>query len=133
VRAADALARETWANLDPVTVAAALLSPPALQDFARPRWAAMQPCQDDELAWWHAEIRQRTEQALERRGVDVAALLAPPPREGKHVATYCPACRSQYEPGRAAGEPCPNDACPRIPLRAFDDDRAPDSPAGASP
>jgi hypothetical protein len=80
-------------------------------------------------------MRQRMEQLLAHADIDVAALLAPPPREGKHVATYCPACLAQYEPGRAAGEPCPNEGCPRIPLRAFDDDgpRAPDSPTGSPP
>ena len=134
VRAADILAREIWANLDPLTVAAALLSARALTTFARPRLVAMQPRTDDDLAWWRDEIRQRMEQVLAHRGLDVATLLAPPVREGKHVSTYCPACLSQYEPGRAAGEPCPNQACPQIPLRAFDDDgqRGPDSPAGAA-
>jgi hypothetical protein len=133
VRAADILAREIWANLDPLTVAAALLSERDLAGFARPRLIAMQPRNDDDLAWWRTESRKRMEQVLSRRGIDIATLLAPPVREGEHVTTYCPACLSQYEPGRAAGQPCPNEGCPQIPLRAFDDGghHTPDSPAGA--
>ena len=133
VRAADILAREIYANLDPLTVGAALLSVRDLAGFARPRLVAMQPRIADDLGWWHTEIRQRMERVLAHRGVDVAAMLTPPAREGTHVATYCPACLSQYEPGRAPGEPCPNEACPQIPLRAFDDGspRGPDSPVGA--
>jgi hypothetical protein len=119
VRGVDMLAREVWANLDPMTVAAALLSPQDLPRFARPFVVAMQARENDELDWWRAEIRQRMEGVLAKKNVDVAALLAPPVREGDHAQTYCPSCQAQYESGRKPGEPCPNESCPDVPLRAF--------------
>ena len=119
VRGVDMLAREVWANLDPMTVAMALLSPQDLTRFARPFVVAMQARENDDLAWWRAETRQRMEGVLAKKNVDVAALLAPPEREGDHVQTYCPSCQAQYESGRKPGEPCPNDSCPDVLLRAF--------------
>jgi hypothetical protein len=121
VRGVDMLAREVWANQDPLTVAAALLSPQDLPRFARPFVVAMQAREDDDLAWWRAEIRQRMERILAGKNVDVAAMLAPPVREGDHAQTYCPSCLAQYESGRKAGEPCPNESCLDVPLRSFGD------------
>jgi hypothetical protein len=122
VRGVDMLAREAWANLDPMTVAAALLSASDLAKFARPFLVAMHARDNDDLAWWHAEIRQRMERVLVQKNVNLDALLAPPAREGKHAETYCPSCLAQFESGRKAGEPCPNDSCPDVPLRAFVDE-----------
>jgi hypothetical protein len=122
VRGVDMLAREVWANLDPMTVAAALLSAGDLPKFVRPFLVAMQPRENDDLAWWHAEIRQRMERVLAQKNVDLRALSAPPAREGKHAKTYCPSCLAQFESGRKAGEYCPNDSCPEVPLRAFGED-----------
>ena len=119
VRGVDMLAREVWANLDPMTVAAALLSPQDLPKFARPFVVAMQAREDDDLAWWRAETRQRMERVLVQKNIDLVAMLAAPVREGDHVETYCPSCLAQYESGRKAGEPCPNETCPDVPLRAF--------------
>jgi hypothetical protein len=119
VRGVDMLAREVWANLDPMTVAAALLSTQDLPKFARPFVVAMQAREDDDLAWWRAETRQRMERVLVQKNIDVAAMLAAPVREGDRVQTYCPSCLAQYESGRKAGEPCPNETCPDVPLRAF--------------
>jgi len=117
----DMLAREVWANLDPMTVAAALLSPQDLPTFARPFVVATQTREGDDLAWWRAEIRQRMERVLCKKNVDLVAMFSPPRREGDHVETYCPSCLSQYESGRRAGEPCPNETCVDVPLRAFGD------------
>jgi hypothetical protein len=122
VRSVDMLAREVWANLDPMTVAAALLSPRDLPKFARPFLVAMQPRQNDDLTWWHSEIRQRMQRVLAEKTVDADAVLAPPVREGKHAETYCPSCLAQFESGRKAGEPCPNESCPDVPLLAFGDE-----------
>jgi hypothetical protein len=119
MRGVDMVAREVWANLDPMTVAAALLSPRDLPKFARPFVVTMHVREGDDLAWWRAEIRERMERVLAAKNVDVAAMLAPPAREGNHAETYCPSCLAQYEAGRKAGEPCPNETCPDIPLRAF--------------
>jgi hypothetical protein len=119
VRGVDMLAREVWANLDPMTVAAALFSARDLPKFARPFVVAMQAQEADDLAWWRAEIRQRMERVLDQKNVDVTAMLAPPAREGDHVETYCPSCLAQYESGRKAGELCPSDTCPEVPLCDF--------------
>jgi hypothetical protein len=121
VRAVDMLAREVWANLDPMTVAAALLSPQDLATFARPLLVAVQAREGDDLAWWREETRQRMDRLLCKKNVDMAALSSPPRREGDLVETYCPSCLAQYESGRKAGEPCPNETCQDIPLRAFDE------------
>lgn len=122
VRAVDMLAREVWANLDPLTVATVLLSPKDLPAFARPLLVAMRAREHDDLAWWRGETRQRMERMLAKKGVDLATLLAPPRREGDHVETYCPSCLAQYESGRKAGEPCPNETCLDIPLQSFSQD-----------
>ena len=119
VRGVDMLAREVWANLDPMTVAAALLSPQDLPRFARPFVVAMQARENDDVAWWREETRQRMERVLARKNVDMAAMLAPPEREGDHAQTYCPSCLAQYDSARKAGEPCPNETCVDVPLRAF--------------
>ena len=122
VRAVDMLAREVWANLDPLTVAAALLSPPHLATFARPLVVAMQAREGDDLAWWRAETRQRMEHVLTQKNVDLAAMFSPPKRENDHAETYCPSCLAQYESGRKPGESCPNETCQDVPLRAFGDE-----------
>ena len=119
VRGMDLLAREVWANLDPLAVAAARLSAKDLLAFARPLVVAMEARDHDDLVWWRAETRQRMERVLAKKNVDVAAMFAPPTRESSQVQTYCPSCQSQYEAGRKAGELCPNETCPDIPLRAF--------------
>jgi hypothetical protein len=119
VRAIDMLAREVWVNLDPVTVAAALLSSQDLPTFARPLVVAMQAREGDDLAWWRAETRLRMERVLAAKNIDVASMLAPPAREGDHVETYCPSCLTQYESSRKAGSPCPNESCPDVSLRSF--------------
>jgi hypothetical protein len=120
VRGVDMLAREVWANLDPMTVATALLSPGDLPRFARPFLVAMHMRENDDLAWWHAESRQRLERVLARKDVDLEAMLAPPARESERAETYCPSCLAQFEAGRRAGELCPNEGCSDVPLRAFD-------------
>jgi len=123
VRAADLLARETWAILDPVAVAAGLLAKPDLARFARPRLVALAPREngEDPLAFWRAENLARMERVLRQAGVDLIAMRAAPAPEGPHVDTYCPACHAQYEKGRAAGSHCPNEGCAEIPLRSFGD------------
>ncbi len=120
VRGVDMLAREVWANLDPMTVAAALLSSDALPRFARPFLVAMRARENDRLSWWHAETRQRMERVLAHRNVDLEALLAPPARESTRATAYCPSCLAQFETGKGPGESCPNESCSDVPLRAFD-------------
>jgi hypothetical protein len=122
VRAADMLAREAWANVDPLTAAAALLSDERLREFGRPLLVAVAPRGSDGLAWWRTEVRRRMERVLATRGITAASLLAPPERNSERAQTYCPACLAQYESGRDAGTPCPNESCQDVPLRAFDAD-----------
>jgi hypothetical protein len=119
IRAVDGMAREMWANLDPLVVAATLLSRKDLSAFARPRVVDMQSRPDDDLDWWRTEIRLRIERVLAAREIAVADLLAPPLREGGHVAWYCPACLAQYEQRHDLPSTCPNEGCQGIALRAF--------------
>jgi hypothetical protein len=127
VRAADLLAREAFANLDPVAVATGLLTKPDLARFARPRLVALaaRTGQADPLAFWRAENLTRMERVVRQAGVDLVALYAAPAPEGGHVDTYCPACHAQYEKGRAAGSYCPSEGCEEIPLRSFGDPAKP--------
>jgi hypothetical protein len=122
VRAVDVIARELWANRDPLVVAAVLLKPAELSSFARPLLVAVESRDGEPLAWWRAELRLRMGRVLAERKISVEELLMPPVREGSHVATYCPACLAQYEPGAGALGNCPNDTCHDIPLRAFASD-----------
>jgi hypothetical protein len=80
----------------------------------------MQAREHDDVAWWREETRQRMERVLAKKNVDMAALFSPPARDGDHAETFCPSCLAQYESGRKAGELCPNETCPDVPLRAFD-------------
>jgi hypothetical protein len=125
LRAADLLAREVFGDLDPMAVAASLLSAEDLAGFARPRLVAMQPRPGAPLAWWREQNRVQIERVLRDRRIDIEQLLAAPRRDGPHVETYCPSCLAQYESGHQAGEPCPCDTCPDIPLRAFADVQPP--------
>jgi hypothetical protein len=121
LRATDLIAREALAGLDPLAVAAALLSADDLAAFARPRLVAVAPRPDAPLPWWREQQRQQIERLLRERKLDPEQLLAAPRPEGTHVATYCPSCRAQYEPSRRAGEPCPDQSCADVPLVAFAD------------
>jgi hypothetical protein len=116
VRAIDMVAREAWADLDPLAVAAALLSPADLSTFARPLLVATEPRPEDALAWWRAENRQRIERVLAQRTIQVRDLLTEPPRESDRVQSYCPACLAQFAD---APEHCPNERCVEVPLRRF--------------
>jgi hypothetical protein len=119
VRAVDMLARELWANLDPVAVAAVLLAPRDLAALARPRLVAVQPRDADSLGWWRAQVRAQIELVLRRRNLSVDDLLAPPRREGPPAALYCPACLAQYQSAASSDGCCPNQSCHDIRLRAF--------------
>jgi hypothetical protein len=131
VRAADLLAREIWAEVDPLTVAASLLSPADLRKFARPLLIAVAPRAHDDLAWWRAEVHLRMQRVLATRDITLASLLVPPPRESPRAATYCPACLAQYEAGQKAGTFCPNDGCQEVPLRSFGESGKPESDSEA--
>jgi hypothetical protein len=133
VRAVDVMARELWAGMEPLAVAAVLLTPAELSSFARPLLVSVEPRDGDELAWWRAELRLRMVRVLSGRNISVEELLAPPVPEGSHVTQYCPACLAQYEPGAGALGNCPNDTCHDIPLRAFAGDGAAAPPIQGKP
>jgi hypothetical protein len=119
VRATDVLARELLGDLEPLAVAATLLSPRELSAFARPLLVAVQPRDEDDLGWWRTALRVRIERVLAGRKLLAAELLAAPERESDRVVAYCPACLAQYETAPSNGGNCPNDTCHDIPLRAF--------------
>ena len=119
VRAVDMVAREAWADLEPIAVAAALFSPADLSTFVRPLLVATEPRADDILVWWRSEIRRRIERVLEKKTIQVAALLAEPPRENDRVQTYCPACLAQFADTPEHLQYCPSERCVEIPLRRF--------------
>jgi hypothetical protein len=119
VRAVDMVAREAWADLEPLAVATALLLPKDLSTFVRPLLVATEPRPDDALAWWHAENRQRIERVLQKETIQVADLLAEPPRENERVQSYCPACLAQYSDAPEHLRYCSSERCVEVPLRGF--------------
>jgi hypothetical protein len=119
VRAVDMVAREAWADLEPLAVAAALLLPRDLSTFARPLLVAAEARPDHALAWWHAENRQRIERVLEKKAIHVADLLTQPPRESARVQSYCPACLAQFADTPEHLQYCTSERCVEVPLRRF--------------
>jgi hypothetical protein len=119
VRAVDMVAREAWADLEPLAVAAALLAPADLSTFARPLLVATAPHANDVLAWWRAESRRQIERVLKKKTIQVADILAEPPRESARVQTYCPACLAQFADTPEHLQYCPNQRCVEVQLRRF--------------
>jgi hypothetical protein len=119
VRAVDMVAREVWADLEPLAVAAALLSPTDLSTFVRPLLVVTESRADDVLIWWRAENRQRIERILEAKAIHLADLLAEPPRENDRVQAYCPACLAQFARAPDCSQYCPSERCVKVPLRRF--------------
>jgi hypothetical protein len=125
VRAADLIARETWADVEPLTVAAALLSTKDLATFARPLLVATEPRSDDALAWWRAENRTRIERILDGKSLRVVDLLAEPARESTHAQRYCPACLAQFSDTSEDLKYCSGERCVEVPLRRFSTEKNP--------
>ena len=107
IRAGQAVARDTFACHDPVTVAAEFCGDEAFRRFARdtlcdlrhPRPAAVpeeNPAAARVEAWFRERVTQHTERFLRAAGVDPAALLAPPAPGGPADRGYCPRCRAVY-------------------------------------
>ncbi len=119
VRAVDMLAREAWADLEPLAVAAALLMPKDLSTYVRPLLVATEPRPDDALAWWRAENRERIVRVLQKKTIQVADLLSEPPRESTRVQTYCPSCLAQFADTPEHLQYCSNERCAGVRLRRF--------------
>ena len=128
IRAADHIGRELCGDLDPLAVAAALLSPAGLRRLGRTLLCDLRfrdpedvPAgSEDDARWMRAETLARVERTLRACDVDPQALLAPPARDAG-MAAWCPACLAQY---REASEPratCANVPCRGIALCAFAD------------
>jgi len=129
MRACDHVARELAGDLDPLAVAAPLVTAAQLRTFGRARLVELKfrrpddeadPAGEADRAWWQREILKRVERTLRDHDVDPDALLAEPTRDGDDMVAWCPRCLAQY---RAAAEPprgCANAACEGFVLCAFD-------------
>jgi len=124
IRACDALGKDLFAGMHPLTAAAAASAPETYAEHARAVWGAAvhRPSSagagaaEDAgraQAWFDAELRRRVERLLAETQLDSAMLLAPPPPEDSSCVCWCPRCRGQYV---RAMEMCPRCA---VQLRCF--------------
>jgi hypothetical protein len=129
MRACDLFARELVGDLDPLAVAAPLLRADELRALARARLVELKYRRPDgpaaggeaDLAWWRGETLKRIERTLRAHGIEPAALLAEPPRDGSDAIAWCPLCLAQYgDRGAGARQICANASCDEIALCAFD-------------
>lgn len=126
------MARELAGDLDPLAVAAPLVTAAELRAFGRARLVELKFRRPDDdhagstagaeadRAWWQRELLKRVERTLRDHDVDPDALLAEPARDGDDMVAWCPRCLAQY---RAAAEPsrgCANAACEGFVLCPFD-------------
>jgi hypothetical protein len=116
VRAVDALARGAHAGRHPLAVGHAPPRPAAARELARRELLeARHPIRRDGiddgalriLRWFDDAMAGGIERALAGCGIDVAGLLAAPPREDPSCESYCPRCRAQYRAGVGSCGDCP--------------------------
>jgi hypothetical protein len=129
IRACDHFARELAGDLDPLAVAAPLVSPEELGRVGRARLVDLKyrPQQEPpeggqaDLDWWKRETLSRIGRTLRAHDVDPDELLAQPARDGDDVVGWCPICRQQYRgAGDEAPRVCANPACDEATLLPFD-------------
>jgi hypothetical protein len=129
IRACDHFARELAGDLDPLAVAAPLVSAAELGVVGRARLVDLKYRPEEappaggeaDLAWWKREILSRVGRTLRAHDVDPDELLAEPAPDGTDVIGWCPICRQQYRgAGEEAPRMCANPACDGAALLAFD-------------
>jgi hypothetical protein len=135
MRACDHLARELAGDLDPLAVAAPLVTAAELRTFGRARLIELKFRRSDDddgageadRAWWQREILKRVERTLRDHDVDPETLLAEPARDGDDMIVWCPRCLAQYRAGTETPRACANAACEGFVLCPFD------QPGGVTP
>jgi hypothetical protein len=128
IRACDHFARELAGDLDPLAVAAPLVSADELGRVGRARLVDLKyrPEEDPpeggqaDRDWWKREALTRIGRTLRAHDVDPDELLAQPARDGDDVVGWCPICRQQYRGGAEAARACANPTCDGAALIAFD-------------
>lgn len=117
VRAADALGQDVAAGLHPLAVAAVLVDRASFEAFAQrvvadlahpclPTCPSDQPAALATEAWYRERLQMAVRAMLARSDVNVERLLAPPAPDVDSNRSYCPRCRSQFEPESGSCEPC---------------------------
>jgi hypothetical protein len=107
IRACDLLGRRLVERWHPVAVAKFFCSAAAHQRLARqvlidlrypfpPAGPSDDPRVIAVVDWFREVLREETEKALERAGLDRADLLQPPARLEPANRTYCPRCGAQF-------------------------------------
>lgn len=128
MRTAEAVSRDLLSEFHPLAVAAVVcprerfiaLAAVELRALRNPSPADCLPADTDAgraEAWFREQTADRLENALREHGVDLAELLAPPPRADDALA-YCPRCLNQFvfETGNCAD-------CGGIALQPFESER----------
>jgi len=126
IRAADHIARELCGDLEPLAVAAGLLSPAGLRRLGRTLLCDLRfrdpedvPAgSEGDARWMRAETLARVERTLRACDIDPQALFAPPARDAAMVA-WCPVCLAQYREASAPRATCANVPCRGIALCGF--------------
>ena len=98
IRAADTVARDLLAGFHPVAVAGVVCRPQEFEAFAAEQLRANLFGQSG-VNWYRDQLQLALASMLEKKGVSVKQLLAPPERDGNCVV-YCPRCRAQYTKAR---------------------------------
>jgi hypothetical protein len=125
LRAVKYLARDIGSDFHPLAFAAYRCSHDGFRDLAS--WvlrdltfgSELSPGSDERAAdcttWFRHIFSSAVLSLVHRHGDDPKELTAPPPRESKHVRSYCPRCLSQFVVSDGV---CSD--CGRISLRQFD-------------
>ena len=107
LRACDDLSRDLLATYHPLAVARVLCCQEEFERFARatlldiehPILPACTSTEPDHVAveeFFRNELAAAARRAMKKAGVDIDALLHPPPAEDEFSRSYCPRCRLQY-------------------------------------
>jgi hypothetical protein len=117
VRARDAITKDLLAAFDPLTVAAAVCEPAALEGFGRNVLLDLQyplipecPADAEDLAGaqrtFGEQLLLASTEMLRWWGPEPGRLTAPPVAEVPEHLAYCPRCRAQYRIAGGACEDC---------------------------
>ncbi len=117
VRAADSLGQDVAAGLHPLAVAAVLVDRASFEAFAQrvvadlahpcpPACPSDLPAAQATEAWYRQRLQAAVRAMLARSDVNEESLLAAPAPDGDSNRSYCPRCRSQFEPVSGTCEPC---------------------------
>ncbi len=129
IRAHDTLSRPLLEGFHPLAIAKVFCPEPELREFARRvllelRHPALPVCPRDEPAAQEAErnsralLRNEVDQFLQRSGLNVEELAAPPAPADETCLSFCPRCRAQFTTAEGVCDDCGGLTLVRFPAPA---------------